>query len=387
MRSKYTCIEIATVWNSNIKLLTSRFADFPKHKISHDTVRRLIKLVGRFKKWSILQLFTENIISKIDELKDTSNQKYTNNDYKIFNKKIVPFDGKAFRASRVKKGSEMPRYILNAFDNNREVVLEISLVGDKTNEIKHTTELLKKIDVSDCVITTDALNSTRKFSKEIINSRADYCFAIKENYKGLYANVRDLFIKYEESELVKHAKSRNHEHDRIEDREVYVLPAYLLEEEYHERYAGLRHGCIVMNPQKRHEKNKDKKTFDNRYFIVSLSYEEKYIAEFLMHVIRSHWGVENKYHHILDVSFNQDRFQCKNADFILGESILQVIATNLASGLKTQAEVLEKKEIFTPEAKASVDSLDSFINAFYTFSGTDFARDMGIIDSNSESKD
>lgn len=63
MQGKTSCTQIAMLWNTNIEYLSLRFVDFPNHKISHDTVLRLIKLIGRFTVWSLLRFFTDNIIS------------------------------------------------------------------------------------------------------------------------------------------------------------------------------------------------------------------------------------------------------------------------------------------------------------------------------------
>lgn len=379
-----SCIQIAASWNSNYEFLSSRFPDFPKYKISHDTVLRLIKLIGRFKLWSILRLFTDHIIAKIEDLsqnKDIDNNNFGRNiNDSIFNKNIFPIDGKAFRASPVKPGGNKRKYVLNLFNCKHRLVVEVVLVGDKTNEIPHCVDVIDGINIGDGVVTTDALNSTGALSREITNRGGDYCFAIKENYKGIYSNLCELFKKYENSDLMKYAETRDKGHGRIEDRQVYVLPAYLLEEDYQEHWSGLKHGSIVMNVQRRLEITKDIKSTETRYFITSLSYDSNKIAEFLMHVIRSHWGIENKYHYVLDVSFNQDRIQCKNGHFILGESILNGIAANLASAARRRLELRENREVYTPEIQSIAKNLDQYIGILHENLGEEFIKEMGIVE-------
>ena len=60
------------------------------------------------------------------------------------------------------------------------------------------------------------------------------------------------------------------------------------------------------------EKNSDQ----TLYFITSLQFDREYIAETMARVIRRHWMVENGLHWTLDVTFGQDRTQCRNADFL-----------------------------------------------------------------------
>ena len=270
-----SCVQIAALWNSNYELLASRFVDFPKHKISHDTVLRLIKAIGRFKLWLVLRLFTENIIVNIEEFYRKNNINYNNSspnkEDNIFDKTIYPVDGKSFNACPVRPGGKKQRYILNMFDSKHQLVVEIILVGEKTNEITYCVEIIDGIDLRDGIVTVDALNSTGKFSKKITDQGGDYCFAIKENYSKIYANLRELFKKYETSDLMKHAEKNGKEHGRMEERHAYVLPAYLLEEEFQDHWSGLQHGSIVMNVQRRLELTKDTKSNEDvRYFISSL---------------------------------------------------------------------------------------------------------------------
>lgn len=54
-------------------------------------------------------------------------------------------------------------------------------------------------------------------------------------------------------------------------------------------------------------------------------------AATLARVIRRHWMIENGLHWVLDVTFNQDRTQCRNADFLAGVTEIRKIIFNLIS--------------------------------------------------------
>ena len=130
-------------------------------------------------------------------------------------------------------------------------------------------------------------------------------------------------------------------HGRIECREVHVLPGHLLSPEILEKWPGLADGCIVELCSTRVvECSEEKATQEYRYYFSSLHFNKEYIASLFLHVIRSHWNIENKLHWILDVTFNQDMTQCKNSDFLRGKTMLNKIMYNFMSVAK---RILEKE--------------------------------------------
>jgi predicted transposase YbfD/YdcC len=62
-----------------------------------------------------------------------------------------------------------------------------------------------------------------------------------------------------------------------------------------------------------------------RYFLLS-----KYIpAKRLLHIVRSHWGIENQLHWVLDVVFNEDRNRTRKDNAPENLAILRKLALNL----------------------------------------------------------
>jgi predicted transposase YbfD/YdcC len=52
-----------------------------------------------------------------------------------------------------------------------------------------------------------------------------------------------------------------------------------------------------------HRQVGEKTSTERRYFVSSLDAD----AELFAHAVRSHWGIENSLHYVLDVAFNQIR--------------------------------------------------------------------------------
>jgi hypothetical protein len=72
-------------------------------------------------------------------------------------RRVIAVDGKAIRGSG--HGGHDRRHLLAAFDHAHGVVLGQAEVGARTNEIPLFTVLLDRIDITDAVITADALHA------------------------------------------------------------------------------------------------------------------------------------------------------------------------------------------------------------------------------------
>ncbi len=322
-----TCVSLGKFWNASIDRMRKIFPDFPEEKVSHDTIRRFIIMLGKAQDVKLIQYVNESIMLnlKTEVLANAT----ADEGVEQCERTVYPLDGQAIRASKIEPGSGQPRYVLNFFDCRLGLSIEQELVGEKTNEIKHSCSLIDKVDIRGGIVTVDSLNSTSELAKKIVDKEADYCFMIKGNRKATYTDIKEKFECDKYTDEMSIEPSCEKAHGRIEERTVRVLPATLLEEDTLKNWKGLEYGCIAEIRSKRNILSKDKKTEDVRYFICTLNFDKEYIAKQLLQVIRSHWHIENKLHWILDVNFNQDRIQCKNADFIKGMTIMTKLAYNI----------------------------------------------------------
>ena len=78
-----------------------------------------------------------------------------------------------------------------------------------------------------------------------------------------------------------------------------------------------------------------------RYYISNLSES----AENYQHYIRSHWGVENKLHWILDVAFSEDASRKRNDNAAQNYSIILKMALNLLKNDKTTKQGIQGKRL------------------------------------------
>lgn len=321
-----SCRQIAEYWKLHRPLLKTWFEGFPDRDIFHDTVRSVLKIVGKTDANNLIRRFTAPLVDQ-------------------YNLRVVGLDGQAVRAASSEEHKAHSRYVLNLYDTDNELCLQQVLIEEKKNEISEAVNLVKAMDLSGAVVTCDALNTQRKFAQCLIEEKhCDYCFAVKENQPDLYGLVQGWFKTRRSAKEARTTFQEEDGHGRHEERETRVLPASILKavhQDVLDKWAGLEDGCIVIARTKRSFKNDPEKDSDDvRYFISSLNFDRTYIAETMARVIRRYWRIENSLHRVLDVTFSQDRTQCRNGDYLAGRTATNKVIFNLLS----KAQVIEERE-------------------------------------------
>ena len=105
---------------------------------------------------------------------------------------VYALDGKAIRGMR-KKDEFVSEYALSVCDVKQGKVMSQVQVGRKENEISKAPDALKLVNISQKVVTGDALHTQKRLSTQILEARDDFVFPVKENQGKLYKNIQELF--------------------------------------------------------------------------------------------------------------------------------------------------------------------------------------------------
>ena len=146
----------------------------------------------------------------------------------------------------------------------------------------------------------------------------EWLFRLKGNQPELHAGVALLFERPVSAPVT--VRQQNRHGDRLEVREL-ALSSDLNE---WAQWPGLaqvgRLTCL--------RRRKGQTTTETSYIITSLSPKQVTPAQ-LLHLVRGHWGIENRLHWVRDVTFDEDRSQVRT------RSAPQVMAAlrNLVIGL------------------------------------------------------
>ncbi len=66
-------------------------------------------------------------------------------------------------------------------------------IEEKSNEIPMGPELIKRLNLSNSIITADALNTQKETVKAIIKAKGEYALVLKANQGTMYQEVSEYF--------------------------------------------------------------------------------------------------------------------------------------------------------------------------------------------------
>jgi len=239
-------------------------------------------------------------------------------------KKIVAIDGKTSRHSF--DGDVPAMHMISAFASELGIVLGQLKVDGKSNEITAIPQLLDLIDIADSTVTIDAMGCQTKIVEKIIEKKANYVLGLKGNQSTLHDNVQLLFeTKPNNMTIFTHVETEKG-HGRIETRTCTVSDdiAWLKTEHHH-----WKNLTSIAEVESIREINGEK-SIEKRYYITDHSANPSLIAN----AIRQHWGIENKLHWVLDISFGDDQSRIRKGNAPRNMAIVKKTVLNLLQIIK-----------------------------------------------------
>lgn len=242
---------------------------------------------------------------------DTFNRVFRHLDTKSFNDCLVKWsseivkcldfyqvniDGKVLRATARDGQKKSGLCLISAWVSEHNVSLGQLKADAKSNEKTAIPELIAHLDIENALVSIDAIACSKTVASQIIDKKADYLLALKNNNKGLYEQVSD----WMQSRKL-HFDTENHfdfGSGRIEKRSCYVCKDFTFLGELSD-WESIKSVVMIEASQ---EKNGIVSS-ETRFYISSKDES----AEFFNKAVRNHWKIENTLHWQLDVSFLEDR--------------------------------------------------------------------------------
>jgi predicted transposase YbfD/YdcC len=244
---------------------------------------------------------------------------------------VIAIDGKTNR--RTGGAKLRPLHLVSAFATANGVALGQVATDQKSNEITAIPELLKLLDISGCLITTDAMGCQADIAADVVTRGGNYLLALKGNQGLLYRDVKAVFADANTAHLRATNVSENSGHDRIEKRTCEVLcgPEVIARLRTRGNWPSL--ASMVKVTAERTSKTTGVTSTQTRYYIASLKDPS---PEAMQYSVRAHWGIENNLHWTIDMAFREDDSRIRTDHAPANMAVLRHIALNLIRGDKTR---------------------------------------------------
>jgi len=311
----------------------STFLLLPNGIPSHDTFRRFFLLLDP-------DMFARRFVS------------WTKKVAKVTHGEVVAIDGKTLR--RTHDGDQGPLHMISAWATEAGMSLGQVPESAKSNEITAIPKLLETLSIEGCLITIDAMGCQKEIAKKIVSMKADYILALKGNQRSLHEQVLEFFAycvkeNFRDMDFEK-VRTIEKDHGRTEER-TYYLVSDIDWLDGRKKWSGLKSIGMVISKVKQ----KGKTTIEQRYYITTLDIKE--IKDFAKGV-RSHWGIENSLHWVLDVNFREDHSRKRKDNSAKNFSFVVKIALNPLKREKTLKASIKGKRL---EAAWNVEYLEKVI--------------------------
>lgn len=292
---------------------------------SHDTLGALLAVLDP-------EAFNACFSAWVDSLRD---------DYGIENEReVVAIDGKTTRRSHNRRRGLAPLHLLSAWACRQRMVVGQQASDGKSNEATTIPLLLQRLALDGALVSIDAAGTTTRIARTVLDRGADYLLALKGNCSALLADTEALFadpaliFANSETEETSHGRREHRRHVVCHDA-GWINPTRW--ESDSARFPGVQMLGMVESTVTRDGQT----SRERRYYLCSTRLDPVTFGR----AVRSHWGIENRLHWMLDVVFRDDLARLRSANAPKNMAVIKHIALNLIRAAKPTTSFKNRRKL------------------------------------------
>lgn len=210
-------------------------------------------------------------------------------------------DGKSLRGTRRVASAKAAEQVVGLYNVTAQAMVQQRSIASKGKEREAAFALIEGLDLAGCVVSADALHTQPCWCRTILHQNGDYLVIAKRNQSDLRQAIALLFSQPPSPFLFPEvtAHSVDKQHGRLEVRHLRSsaeLSAYLAP-----HWPGVAQVFQVQRTVTRHQRI----TQEVAYGMTSLP-TDRLPPDDLLHLIRTHWHIENRSHWRRDVTLGED---------------------------------------------------------------------------------
>jgi predicted transposase YbfD/YdcC len=308
------------LWGNEQLAFLRRLLPYQHGIPSHDTLGEVVAALDP-------ALFKACFVSWVEGLRETAPD-------------IVAIDGKTSRRSHARSKGREPLHLVSAWASRQRLVLGQETVSGKSNEITAIPLLLERLALDGALVTIDAIGTQTGIAETILKRGGDYLLALKANRPATFKDVEAFFGDPPPGSIETYTTTDG-EHGRVEVRRHAVCHdvAWLFSDR---RYPGevAFPGLAMIGMVESETEREGKTARERRYYLSSAKLD----AEAFARAVRSHWGIENRLHWVLDVVFKDDLTRLRTGHAPENMAVVKHMAMNLLRQAKPTTSLKNRRK-------------------------------------------